>query len=125
LRVMKALVHKRLHWVPMSAFPLLALDGLLCPPLAGLSLHSKLVGWLVFLLTLVLCMGLLARMNTRGQTALSILAIVGALIWGTAGWGIGALPGGFLYSLMLAALFAASGFGAHAAVLRPYKAASE
>ncbi len=122
LRVLKALVHKRLYWVPMSAFPLVVGDVLLCPLLAGLSMHSQLAGLLALLLALTLCLGLLARMNTRGQTALTILAAAGALIWGAAGWGIGALPGGILYSAMLAALFGVGGFGLHATALRPQSA---
>jgi WD40 repeat protein len=125
LRVAKALLHKRLYWVPMSAFPLIAADVLVCPALAGLSLHSRLVGLCVLLLALFLCLGVLARMNTRSQTALSSLGVMGAVIWGAAGWGIGALPGGVLYSVMLAALFGASSFGLHATVLRHRKAESE
>jgi WD40 repeat protein/tRNA A-37 threonylcarbamoyl transferase component Bud32 len=125
LRVLKALVHKRLSWVPMSAFPLAAGDVVLCPLLAALSIQSRPAGMLAFVLALMLCLGLLARMNTRGQTALTILAVLGGLIWGAAGWGIGALPGGFLYAVMLAALFAASGFAIHTTVLRPYTPASE
>lgn len=125
LRVFKALVHKRLHWVPMTAFPLLAGDVLLCPLLASLGMRSGRVGWLVLVLALTLCLGLLARVNTRGQAALTILAVAGALIWGAAGWGIGALPGGVLYSVMLAALFGASGFGLHATLLRPHTAARD
>ncbi len=125
LRVAKALLHKRLYWVPMSAFPLIAADVLLCPLLTGFSLHSRPVGLLVLLLALALCLGVLAHMNTRSQTALSSLAVVGAVVWGAAGWGIGALPGGVLYSVMLAALFGASSFGIHTTALRPRKAESE